>query len=164
MFAKASGAPRVAWWKRELISPPGERRLNLWAMGVAGVLYSAAAAFSLFKSDHEMSSTERWLGLAAIVLTVWLVASWRLVHRLLPVFPEQRTRTAMEVVCSFLAIAWLVVFIRLILPRFDFTVSQLIVTLLWGITPMAGLVGIAFGLEAAAGRKRATPDGSTSQR
>lgn len=134
--------------------------MNVLALGVAGGLYSVAATFSLFKSDNEMSSTERLLGLAAIALTVWLAAGWRLVHRFLPVFPDQRTRTAMEVVCSFLAIAWLVVFIRLILPRFDFTVSQLIVTLLWGITPMAGLVGIAYGLEEAACRKRVSPDGS----
>jgi hypothetical protein len=162
-FAKGGEAGRVAWWKRDLISPLGERRLNLLALGVVGVLYLAAAAFGLFKSGNQMSSAERMLGFAAVALTVLLAASWRFAYRFLPVFPNQRTRMAVEVACMLLAIAWLVVFIRLILPRFDFTVSQLVVIVLWAITPMAGFVSFAYGLEEAAGKQTVTAGSLTSQ-
>lgn len=49
---------------------------------------------------------------------------------------------------------WWIGFLRLILPRYDFTVGQLMVTLLWALFPAMGVgLGWLWGIETAVRKK-----------
>jgi hypothetical protein len=99
--------------------------------------------------------------LAAFSLLAW---SGRLGHRFLPVIQNRRIRDAILFSCCVPLMLWWIVFLRLILPRYDFTVGQLMVTLFWALFPTMGVCfGLIWGIETAARKKNTAADLSVSQ-
>jgi len=132
------------------------------ACGMFTVLFSLWAAPWLL-TVHELSRTERMLGLVSVVLTVLSVISWRFSYNYLPVIRNQRARMAAEVLCGIGSVAWLYVFGNLlanvIVPHVlhnEGTSGQIFmigISLLWALT-LASIPGaIAYGLEGAARRQ-----------
>ena len=92
-----------------------------------------------------------WAAAASFSL---LAGSGRLGYRLFPVIPTKRTRDAIHLVCALPLTLWLMAFLCLILPRYDFTVGQLFVTLFWALfPPMGACIGLFWGMETAARKK-----------
>jgi hypothetical protein len=61
-------------------------------------------------------------------------------------------------------IFWWIGFLRLILPRYDFTVGQLMVALFWALFPTMGVcIGLLWGIETAARKKVARTDLSANR-
>jgi len=69
------------------------------------------------------------------------------------VIADKRTRTRVQFTASVPACVRLVVFMRILLPRLEFTVSQLLVATLWALAPLGVLGGFIFGLDEAVRRK-----------
>lgn len=108
----------------------------------------------------EMNLTARLLGLAAVAMSVMTIFSGRYSYRFLPVLPDKRVRTAIQIVCFLPAMVWLPVYAYVVLPRWDFNdfnVGQLLAATLWTLTVLPVAVSLWKGLDEAASRQTATP-------
>ena len=115
--------------------------------------YAAPLVLSSPNLSRQLNSTERLLAFAAFALTILSLFSGLFIHRFLPVIADKRTRTRVQLAASVPACARLVVFMRIFLPRLEFTVSQLLVATLWALAPLGVLGGFIFGLDEAVRRK-----------
>ena len=112
----------------------------------------------------DMTAAEELSSLAALAAFSLLAWSGRLGHRFLPVIQNRRIREAILFSCCVPLMLWWIVFLRLILPRYDFTVGQLMVTLFWALFPTMGVcIGLLWGIETAARKEIERPDVSASQ-
>jgi hypothetical protein len=103
------------------------------------------ASFIDMTAAEELSSL---VALAAFSLLAW---GGRLGHRFLPVIQKRRIRDAIVFSCCVPLMLWWVVFFRLILPRHDFTMGELLVALSWAFFMPAGTcIGLHWGIETAA--------------
>ena len=85
-------------------------------------------------------------------------------YRLFPVIQTKRAREAIHLIYFLPVTLWWIGFLRLILPRYDFTVGQLMVTLFWALFPTMGVcIGLLWGIETAARKEIERPDVSASQ-
>ncbi|MGH7971941.1 MAG: permease prefix domain 1-containing protein [Limisphaerales bacterium] len=109
----------------------------------SGLMYLTTASYTLV--THEMAGQERLLGLAALGLTILSGLGLRYGARW--VRAEGRTRMALGIGSTILGIGWFTCFMLLILPHFEFTMSQLVVALLWAFAPMAAAGAFAVGLK-----------------
>ena len=115
-----------------------------------------SAGFSKGGVYWEMTPGQIIASLAAGAVFSLLAWSGRLSYRLFPVIQTKRTRDAIHLVCALPMALWWVAFLCLILPRYDFTVGQLFVTLLWALfPPMGACIGLVWGMETAARKKEA---------
>ena len=114
----------------------------------------ASAAFSKHGVASEMTPGQLISILAAATSLPLLAWGGRLSYRLFPVIQTKRTREAIHLAYMLPVIFWWIGFLRLILPRYDFTVGQLMVTLFWAVFPTMGVcIGLLLGIEAAARKK-----------
>ena len=112
----------------------------------------------------DMTAAEELSSLVALAVFSLLAWSGRLGHRFLPVIQNRRIRDAILFSCCVPLMLWWIVFLRLILPRYDFTVGQLMVTLSWALFPTMGVCfGLIWGIETAARKKNTAADLSVSQ-
>ena len=113
--------------------------------------------FALFKigSFSDFSFQEQMSASVASALTALLLVSGHLAHRFLPVIPNKRTRVGVYAAGLFLLFGWLGTFYQLVMTRFEFNVSQLVVAVLWALTPWGAILGCIYGLEHAALQKAA---------
>jgi hypothetical protein len=103
------------------------------------------ASFIDMTAAEELSSL---VALAAFSLLAW---SGRLGHRFLPVIQNRRSRGAILFSCCVLLMLWWAVFFRLILPRHDFTMGELLVAIAWAFfAPAGAFIGLHWGIETAA--------------
>jgi hypothetical protein len=117
------------------------------------ILYSLMCAYGLL--SIEMSLTERIVGFTAVALTALPLWCTPWFHKLVPVIRNERIRMTIQIACIF---SWLVVgvlFMNVVLPRLELTASQIIVTVLWLMMPVATISGFAYGLGDAARRQTA---------
>ena len=113
-----------------------------------------SAGFSKGGVYWEMTPGQIIASLAAGAVFSLLAWSGRLSYRLFPVIQTKRTRDAIHLVCALPMALWWVAFLCLILPRYDFTVGQLFVTLPWALfPPMGACIGLIWGMETAARKK-----------
>jgi len=151
------------------------------ACSVFAGLYSLLLAPHLF-TIHELTPGQRFLGLAAVALTLLSIASWRFSYRYLPAIRNHRARKTAGFVCGVAGLAWVLIFAYLlpnvIVPFFlnggasadsirgsvliglrhaspegFWAVFMIGVSLLWALALVAVLGGIAYGLEEAARRQ-----------
>jgi hypothetical protein len=114
----------------------------------------ASAAFSKHGVASEMTPGQIISILAAATSLPLLAWGGRLSYRLFPVIQTKRAREAIHLTYLLPVIFWWIGFLRLILPRYDFTVGQLMVTLFWALFPTMGVcIGLLWGIEAAARKK-----------
>ena len=121
------------------------------------ILYSLMCTYGLLKI--EMNLTERLLGFTAVALAALPIWSTPYLHQLLPVIRNRQVRMAIQIIGI---LSWLVcgvLFMTVVLPRLNLTMSQFMVTVLWLMTPVATISGIAYGLGEAA-RRQTAPVGS----
>src|SRR5208282_4138333 len=96
--------------------------------------------------NSEMTFGQRISSLAAIATMLLLAGGGRLSCGIFPVIGNRRTRDAVGVLGSLLLALWWIVFLRLIVPHYDFTVSQFVVAFVWAFFPPAGAwVGLFWG-------------------
>ena len=113
--------------------------------------------FVLFKvgSFSDISFQEQMSASVAGALTALLMVSGHLAHRFLPVISHKRTRVGVYAAGLFPLFGWLGVFYQLVMTRFEFNLSQLVVAMLWALTPWGAILGCIYGLERAALQKAA---------
>jgi hypothetical protein len=114
------------------------------------ILYALMCAYGLLRI--EMDLMERILGFTAVALTVLPLLGTPSFHKLLPVIRNGRIRMMIQIAAI---LSWLVcgvLFMNVILPRLNLTVSQITVAVLWMMMPVATISGIAYGLGDAARR------------
>ena len=130
-----------------------ERKQKRLCLVFAALAYLAPFVLSLPKPWSRMDPGEQCLGLAALALTVVSMFSGLFLHRFLPVIPDQRLRTRVQFVGALPLFVWLCVFAYGVVPRVEWTVSQLSVATLWAVSPLAIFGGLICGLDEAAARK-----------
>ena len=109
----------------------------------------------IFKTGNtsDLTAGQKTSCLAALVLFALFAWGGQLGHRMFPVIPAKRKRDVIIGSCGGVMMLWWMVLLNFIFPRCEFTVSQLIVTLLWGfITPAGVMIGVSAGIEMAARR------------
>ena len=112
------------------------------------------AGFSRHGVFWEMTSGQIIASLAAWLSFSLLAWSGRLSYRLFPIIPTKRTRGAIHLIYILPVTLWFIVFLNFIVPRYNFTVGQLFVTLPWALLPpMGACIGLYWGMETAARRK-----------
>ena len=112
-------------------------------------------AMALFKvgACAGLTSGQQISCLAATATMLLLVWGGRLGCGFFPVLQGRRTRAALGIsVCALTGLGW-ILFFRVLLPRYDFTLGQLVVTIFWAMQAPAGvLTGWIWGMETAARR------------
>jgi cation transport ATPase len=102
----------------------------------------------------DMTATQELSSLAAMAVFFSLAWAGRLSQGIFPVIANRRIRDAISALGSLLLAVWWIVFMRLIVPRHDFVMSQFLVAFVWAFFLPAGMwVGWLWGMEAAARRK-----------
>jgi hypothetical protein len=122
-------------------------RLKRSVFAGSGLLYLAASSYALV--THEMAGKQRLLGFFALGFSILSVLGLRYGSRW--VRAEGRTRTTLGVGSAILGVGWFTCFVLLILPHLDFTLSQLVVALLWALVPMIASGAFAESLEESKG-------------
>ena len=142
-FEKVRGVEEIRDWKTEQFLFVGS--LSVISLFIAGLL--------VFKigSLKEITSAQQMSGLLALAVMVLLAIGGRLSCGFFPVFRSKRTREAVCISVGVLAVSFEVIFFNVVLPRVDYTVSQLAVAVLWAMmTPVGILGGLIAGIETAA--------------
>jgi hypothetical protein len=139
-------------------------------IGIALCVLAAAFAFCATPSlltIREMTLGQRLLGLAAVAVTFFAIASWRFSHKYLPAISNRRLRMVAGAACSLAGVVWLYAFGGVLLyvivpqvlgglrttPTENFYPAFAIgISFLWAIALAAILGSIAYGLEEAARR------------
>jgi hypothetical protein len=78
---------------------------------VAAALYSMMLAPNLFITIPELVPWQRNLGLMAVVLTVFFLASLRFSYKFLPVIRSHRARTTTARLCGVAGVVWLFIIV-----------------------------------------------------
>ena len=129
-----------------------EQRFASAALFVGAGLYSLVAGVPvLFKlgSFSEISSAQQLSALGAVVITAMAALGGRVLGRRLLVGSSLHLRIG---ICSFgviLVLAWLALFYQHIMTRVQWDVSQLVVALLWALSPWGVVCGFSVGMEEA---------------
>ena len=112
----------------------------------------------------DMTAAEERSSLLALAVFSLLAWTGRLGHRLMPIIQNRRIRDAILFSCCAPLMLWWVVFFRLILPRQEFTMGELMVAFDWAFfTPAGVCIGLNWGIETAARKHFARADLSASQ-
>ena len=134
-------------------------QIMLVAVTVLSPILCAIAAFSKHGVASEMTPGQLISILATAISLPLLAWGGRLSYRLFPVIQTKRIREAIHLAYGLPIIFWWIGFLRFILPRYDFTVGQLMVTLFWALFPTMGVcIGLLWGIETAARKKTAIAD------
>jgi hypothetical protein len=131
----------------------------LFGFGCLYALLVGSCVLGRMGNCADLTAAEQrsvWLAVTLTVLALW---GGLFTSRFLPAIVNQWRRLMVGGLPALLSLVALYVLARL---TFD-TVSQLLVAVCWAVVPMGIVGGLACGLEEAAWRKHATPDGSTGQ-
>jgi hypothetical protein len=129
-----------------------ERKFKLLCVIFVALIYPLPFILSVPKPWISFEPVQRWLGIAAIVLTVLSLFSGLLLRRFLPVIRNKGLRTRIQLASVIPVIVWIAAFGFAILPRLDLSFGQITVATLWAIAPLAIFGGVTFGLDEAAYR------------
>ena len=130
--------------------------VQIMLVAVTGLIpiLCSVAGFSKHGVYWEMTPGQLIAASAAMAAFSLLAWSGRLSYRLFPAIRTKRTRDALHLAYALPATLWWMAFLCLILPRYNFTVGQLFVTILWALLPPMGVcIGLFWGMETAARKK-----------
>jgi VanZ family protein len=147
-FEKVDGAKELRPWKQ----------IQIIFFAGLGVISLFIAACVIFKPGgfSEATLAEQMSGLAAVAVMILLAGGGYLGCGFFPVILNKRMRDAICNSSGVLLVIWWVIFFNVILTRFDFTMSQLFVTIFWGFgVPFGAFAGFVTGLEKIARRNSA---------
>ena len=150
-FAKVEAAKKARSEKLGDIMLVVLTNLILWGMG--GMALFKIAGLSQITSDQQMS----WL--AATAMSSLLIWSGPLSSRILPVIRDKRIRVLISYSAAVTVLLWFSVFLDLIAPSLDLTISQLKLMIPWvSFIPAGALAGLTRGLKIAGRKPVATSD------
>ena len=129
-----------------------ERKLKLLCLVFVTLAYLTPFALNWPQPWNHLNPTEQWLGLTAFALAVVGPFSGLLLHRWLPVIRDQRIRSRVQFASALPLCVWLCVFVFGIVPRVEWTFTQMSVATLWAWCPLAVFGGLICGLDEAARR------------
>jgi len=147
-FEKADGTKELRAWKQ----------IQIIFFAGLGVISLFIAAIIIFKPGglSEATLAEQMSGLTAVAVMILLAGGGYLGCGFFPVILNKRMRDAIGNSSGVLLAIWWVIFFNVILTCFDFTMSQLFVTIFWGFgVPFGAFAGFVTGLEKAARRNSA---------
>jgi hypothetical protein len=135
-------------FEKACVLPGSASRIILQAFIYSSMLgYLSLATFGLIK--HNMSATERLLGFTALATMLLLaIGSFAIFRRCYNNATPLAGRTA-SIASATLLIGWFVGFTFIVLPRCEFEITSLVVTLLWGLAPGAIAAGMMLAKEEA---------------
>jgi len=122
---------------------------------VAAILIPVFVAGSVWHKRAEMTTGQLLSNLTALATFAGLIWAGRLGYRWFPVIGSKRTRDVIGGVAVGVVALWWGVFLRVMAPRYDFTMMGFLATFMWAFFTPAGLMlGLVLGLDTAA-RKQA---------
>jgi hypothetical protein len=143
--------------KVEEIKMTGEQKLWETTLVTFSILVPLLfGSMVLLKYDNlsDMTFAEQVSSLVAIALCSLLIWGGRLGHKIFPAIRAKRTRFAIGLSFAAPVMLWVIVAANIILPRYDFTMDQLMVVISWGFfVPMGAVSGLLWGMETAARKK-----------
>ena len=142
-FAKVAG----------LIEQRERKRVQILVIASHCLLSLFPVPFLIFKRGNfsEMSPTEQSFCWAFVGVMILLVCAGQLGQRLFPTILSQRARDGIGVLGGLLFVLWLTFCGLVLLPRFDFTLGQILVAMLWVVLiPFGFFMALLAGLEKAA--------------
>jgi len=131
----------------------GEQKLRNAILLAATVLYSLVAGVPvLFRlgSFSDINSAQQSSALAAVGVAVTALFAGRLIARILPVVSSRCSRIVIYSSGVLLLFVWLALFYHHVMTRVEWNMSQLVVALLWALSPWGAVCGIQWGMEEAA--------------
>lgn len=145
-FTKVEETKEAREWKRN--------QILLWVGTSLGSLVMGSLVLFKIGAFSEATSVQQLSGLAAVATMILLILGGRLSHGIFPVILAKRIRDAICISAALLLALWAMVFVHLILPRYDFTIGQLLVMTLWAVVlPAGAIVGFIWGIEVGARKK-----------
>jgi hypothetical protein len=146
---------RAALLKAEFAKVRRPEKFPRWETWLAGLLLVGlimpVGIYALLK--FELSPGWRLLGVANLAVLVLAVAGRRRINGWFPVIADQRVRRMIGLSLALAGMAGMILFMNVILPRFDLTMGQVTVVVLWGVTLMTALGAVWAGLDEAARRQ-----------
>ena len=135
-------------------------KLTELTFGLFATVFPLCLCGTVLRFKHgcfaDLSPSQQLSGVAALGVFALLAWSGRLGCKLLPVIRAKRSRDIITNLCGAVVMFWWTIFMNLIVPCHDFTMGQVGVASLWGfITPAGILLGLPWGMEAAARKKPA---------
>jgi len=130
-----------------------ERKWKLAWIGICALGYAAPLGLNAPHLFSQLSPPERWLAVTAFALTILSLFSGLVIFRFLPVVPDRKKRTKLQMAAFVPVFLWVCAFTFVLLPQVEFTFGALLVTTLWALSPIAFVGGVVFGLDEAAERR-----------
>ncbi|MGZ4975038.1 MAG: hypothetical protein ACXWDN_19940, partial [Limisphaerales bacterium] len=106
---------------------------------IGAVGYSVFAVLSvcgLFSDVVGASTTEKLLGLAAVALTGALLFASAHIWRFLPIIAVKSVRMTVAITFAILGALLTAYIFHFVMPKFDLTIPQITVTVLWALQPL----------------------------
>ncbi|MEY2428245.1 MAG: hypothetical protein QOJ40_1130 [Verrucomicrobiota bacterium] len=149
-FEKVAEMKEAREWK--------QRQTVFVFCGCAISLFIIACLLFRIGSFSELTSIQQISGLAAVALTHLLAWGGQVGYRFFPVILNRQARDAICISGGALMVFWWALFFFVVLPRFDYTISQLDVAIVWGfVTPTGAFAGLVAGVEKGARKDSAAP-------
>ena len=124
---------------------------------VIPLFFCSTILYFKYGSFVDVTPGQQISGVVAAAIFALFIWSGRLGCKMFPVVPSKRTRGVITAFCIAPVIAWWIIYMIVIVPIHDFTMSQFTVAFLWAfVVPAGPMMGLCWGIEAAA-RKRMTP-------
>jgi len=157
--ASVGGAPGV---RAEFakIAEPGTAREEIFmgiVLVVAAILIPVFVAGSVWHKRTDMTTGQLLSNLTALATFAGSIWAGRLGYRRFPVIGSKLTRDIIGGAAVGLVALWWGVFLRVIAPRYDFTMMEFLAVFMWAFFTPAGVwLGVVFGLDMAARKSSAT--------
>jgi hypothetical protein len=147
-FKKIDPAKDVFKWKLIEIS------LGI-TVSVIPLFFCSAILRFKYSSFADFTPSQQISGVTALLVFAFLAWSGRLGCRMFPVIQSNRNRGIITAFFVVPLVLWWIIFMNVILPRHDFTMTQFLVAFFWAFLTPAGVVfGLLWGIETAARKSR----------
>lgn len=122
-------------------------------MGAVGFgAFASMSVYGLFSDTVGATSSQRLLGFAAVALTGALTFVSAHMWRFLPVIRVKSLRMTIAIAFAVLGALTTAFVFNVVMPRFDLSIAQITVTVLWALQPLIVCGVISAGLIEAADR------------
>jgi hypothetical protein len=114
--------------------------------------------FQIFYSGARPAASltpgQQWSGVLAMLTFAALAWGGRLSYRWFPAIQSKRARITTSA-WILLAPVWWIIFMNVIVPRYEFTMGQFLTAFFWAfMTPGGAVIGFSWGMEAAAQKQK----------
>ncbi len=131
-----------------------KREKIIYAIRALGfTAFAAMSVYGLFAGRIGASVGERLLGLSAVALTGILIVASAHAWRVLPVIAVKSLRMTVAVAIVLLGAVTTALVFDVVMPKYDLTLAQIVVKVLWALQPLTLGGVISAGLVEAADRR-----------